>query len=122
MSKRETVESDLREFLRQSENMRNDDKVRALMAIMDKHLEFQKLKHVIQKHEFNNIVSQAASNLTNQKVNLHISGKPVDQYEQKHVAMIEAVISYMNRHELLRKQVDFNYTEQPDYESYEDLG
>lgn len=122
MSKRENIESELRVFLKESENMRNDDKLRYLMNIVDKALENQKITHVIQKHDFTNIISQASSNMSNLKINLHISGKKVDQYEEKHVAMIESVISYMNRNELLKRPVEFNYTDQPDFESIEDLG
>jgi hypothetical protein len=121
MSIRNTIENDLRDYLVKAENMRNDDKLRHLMTLIDKHMEYQKLTHVIQKHEFSNIVSQAASNMSNLPINLHISGRKIDQYEMKHVAMIEAVISYMNRHELLKKQVNFNVTEEPNFESIEDL-
>lgn len=114
------VDIDLHEYLRKAENLRNEDKLNYLRALFDKHFTFTKLDHKVTKNELYNIVSDAKNNMTKQRIRPHVSGRIVDQSELPSLAMIEAFISYCNRHDLLKKNVGFDYTDEPDFESIED--
>lgn len=120
MTNKESVDKDLREYLAKADNLRNEDKLNYLRTLFDKHFVFTKLEHLITRNEFSNIVSQAKTVYSNQSLRPHISGRRLDQTELPHVAMIESFISYLNRNDLTKRQVSFQYTEEPNFESTED--
>lgn len=122
MSNKEQVDKDLREYLAKADNLRNEDKMSYLRALFDKHFTFTKLDHLVIKHDLFGILSTAKTNFTKQGIRPSISGKQVDQSELVHLAVIESFISYLNKNELLKRQVKFDYTDDShEFESMEDL-
>jgi hypothetical protein len=119
MSNKEQVEKDLREYLAKAENLRNADKLAYLKAVFDKHFTFTQLPHVVTRHDLQNIVGDAKGKFTNQPIRPQISGKEVEREDLTKIAIIEAFIGYLNRNQLLKKTVSFDYTD--DSNQYETL-
>lgn len=111
MSDREQVEREIREFLEKADNLTRDDKIKYLRALFEKHFEFQKLDHLVNYYDFHYIVSCAKSNYLQIKTPALISRKHLSPHETAHVAMIQAVVGYLNQKGLLRKLIKFDFTE-----------
>lgn len=120
MSDRDTVDKDLREYLAKADNLSNSGKLNCLRALFDKHFTFTKQDHVIIRSDLFGIVSCAKANFTNQRLRPNISGKPVESGDMTSLAVIESFISYLNRNELLKKNVAFDYTSEA--EEFEGIG
>lgn len=122
MSNKDLVERDLREYLAQADNMRNEDKMNYLRALFDKHFIFRKVGHLMGRSDLFMILSDAKSKFTKQQVRPNISGKPVDNCDLTNLSVIEAFIMYLSRNGLLNKHVEFDYTsEAEEYEGISDL-
>lgn len=110
MNRRDMAEIELRDFLNKEENLSNQDKFKTLMAIFDKHFAMEKVEHQMDIGDMRQIVDYAKGSYIQTQLPMKISKKEVYSTEVPHVLMIEAVISHLNRHELLRKLVKFDYT------------
>jgi len=114
MSNKETVDRDIGEYLAKADNLRNEDKRNYLRALFDKHFIFRKIPHIITRFDLVNIVSLAKSNMSGQRIRPNVSGKPVEQGDTASLAIVEAFISYANRHGLLNKETSIDYTDEAD--------
>jgi len=121
MPNKDQVEKDLREFLTKNDNLRNDDRLRYLMAIFDKHFAFNKLDHVITYNDLFNIASGAKTEFCSLPNPLMVGGRKVDSSELRTVAVVEAFIRYLNSNNLLQKLPVVDYTDDTSqYESNEE--
>lgn len=111
MSNPEQLDRELREYLEKEPNLRRDERIVFLRAIVNKHLEFNKLEHVVNSVDFSNIVSNSKVEYVKLRLPMKISRRQVDNSDLPHVAMIESVISYLNQNHLLKKLVKFEITE-----------
>jgi len=111
MSDPQQLDRELREYLEKEPNLRREDRLVYLKAIMGKHLEFSKLEHVVNKGDLFEIISGAKSTCTTQRMPVRISRKQIDSSETTHVCIMESFISYLNRMHLLNKLVKFDYTD-----------
>jgi hypothetical protein len=111
MSSLEQVEQELREYLDKEPNLRRQDKLVYLRAIFDKHLTLSKLEHELNYFDFHEILCGAKIAYSNLRLPMRISRKPIDGSEVPNVAMIESVMSYLNKHSLLKRLVRIEYTE-----------
>lgn len=111
MSNPEQLDRELREYLEQEPNLRRDERLVVLKNIMHKHLEFNKLEHVINNYDLFSIISRSKSEYSSFKLPMKISRKQVDSSDLPHVAIIESVLSYLNKMSLLKRLVKFDYTE-----------
>lgn len=109
MSNPDELDKELREYLNQEPNLSRGDRLAYLKAVMNKHLEFNKLEHVVNHRDLWEIVSGSKKNYTDFRLPLNVSGRVVDTSEVTHVAMIEAVVSYLNRMNLLKRLVKMDY-------------
>jgi hypothetical protein len=110
MSDIRQIEQELREYLEREPNMRGEDRIVYLMNIMIKHFENDKLDHVVTHREFMGMISDAKSRYATKVFPIRISNREVDSSEVSHVLMIESVIGYLNKNNLLRRLVKFNFT------------
>ena len=111
MSDPQQLNNEILQYLEKEPNLRRDERAKYLMTLFNKHLEFTKLEHVVNKGDLFEIVNQAKSNFTSQKNSVMISKRQVEAIDLPHLAMIESFISYLNKMNLLKKLVKFDYTE-----------
>lgn len=111
MSDPNEVERDLREYLEKEKNLHRQDKLEYLRLLFDRHFQMKKLDHLITKNDLFGIISGAKSEYNNISLPLHISGRKVDTSELTAIAMIEAVVSYLNKNHLLKRLPKLDYTD-----------
>lgn len=111
MANPQQIESDLREYLEKSDNLRNADKFQYLKAIFEKHFATEKLDHMLTKRDLFLIISGSKEEFTRQRANPHVSGKEVDKTDLRVLAVIEALVTYLNRNQLLKRLVKIDYTD-----------
>lgn len=109
MADPEQIEQELRGYLETDKQLRQDDKLRALMGIFNKHFGLDKIDHVINAKDISNIVDAAKVRCAQASLPLRISNKEMDQSFLPHVSVIEAFVSYANKNKLLKKLVNFDY-------------
>ena len=111
MSDAEQLDKDLREYLVKEPNMRRADRLVYLQILMRKHLEFSKLEHVVNSGDLFEILSVAKNNYTRMPNPVMITTKQAAPGELIHISVIESFISYLNKMNLLKKLVKFDYTD-----------
>lgn len=111
MSDPEQIERDLREYLDKEPNLSRNDRMAFLRTIFHKHLEVNRLEHVIPYKDFFLMAADAKRHYIGMKVPLKISKHEVDQNDLTHIAFLESFTLYLNRMNLLRKSIKFDYTE-----------
>jgi len=107
----EQIERDIREYLEKEPNLRREDRIKYLKALFNKHLEIDKLEHVINYGDLFEIISHAKNVQTNARLPMKITRKPIDSSEVPNISLFESFISYLNKMHLLKKLVKFDYTE-----------
>ena len=111
MSEFDEIERDLFEYFKKEPNLRKEDRMAYLTTIFHKHMELEKLDHVINHYDYFNILSEAKKFYTKMRLPICISKKELVPNETTHVATIETFIRYLNRNNLLKKFVKFDFTE-----------
>lgn len=110
MSDPQEIDRELREYLEKEPNLRRDDRLAYLKLIFHKHLEVNKMEHVLNSKDLFDIVSGAKSEYSNFQLPIKVSNKQVESSELANVAMIESTLSYLSRTNLLKRLVKFEYT------------
>ncbi len=111
MSNPDDLDRELREYLQQEPNLSRGDRLAYLKVIVNKHLEFNKLDHVVNSFDMYGIISGAKQAYSNFKLPMKISNRTVDSSELPHIATIEAFSSYLGKMNLLKKVVKFDFRE-----------
>jgi hypothetical protein len=109
MSDAQQIESDLRDYLDKEPNLSRVDRFKYLEAIFHKHLELNKLEHLITYKDLFVLFSEATTIMTKIRFPVRITGKELETKESVHIAIMEAFILYLNRMKLLKKLVKFDY-------------
>lgn len=110
MANLDLIEQELRQYLEDQDNLSRADRYIHLKAIFDKYLAMEKTEHILTNSDFQSIISSAKQNFINLNLPMTISNKVVGPNETLNVAVILAVISYLNRAGILRKLVKFDIT------------
>lgn len=111
MSELQEIERELREYLEKEPNLKRDDRLTYLMSIVNKRTKINKLDHLINNADYFKILSQAKSNYISMKLPVRISYKELEANDALHIATVESVLMYLNKNNLLKKFVKFDYTE-----------
>lgn len=109
MSDPEQIEKDLREYLAKEPNLTRQDRLAYLQTIFHKHLEINKLEHIIPYKDLFAIFSNARTHYTKTRLPINISRKAIDPNEAVHISVMESFILYLNSMKLLKKLVKFDY-------------
>ena len=109
MSDPQELERELREYIEKEPNLRREDRLNYLKTIYNKHMETNKLEHVVNASDLFDIISVAKTNFFNLKLPLQISTKKIEAAELTHIALMESVVSYLNKMNLLKKLVKIDY-------------
>lgn len=118
---RDKLRAEIAEYLTKEANMFRSDKQAYLERIVDREFFERNTPHAINRIDLMQIVSNAGSHIAKMTMPVHVSNKQMDSYEVRHIAMIEAIIGYLNRNGLLNREVKFDYTSQEyAYEPLED--
>jgi hypothetical protein len=112
MSDKDQVDREIREYLQKESNLTSDDKLKYLRALFEKHFEFQKLDHLLNYHDFHDIISYAKTKYLHIKTPALISNRHLYPSEVAHAAMIESILSHLNSKGLLKKVVKIHYTDE----------
>lgn len=110
MANMETIEAELKQYINDAQNLSRDDKYVHLKAIFDKHFAMEKTQHLLTMSDFNLIISNAKSNYVQLALPAKISNRDVYASDAPHIAMIDAVISHLNRHDVLKRLVKIDIT------------
>lgn len=110
MTKTDIIEQEIRQFIEDSPNLTRQDKYTVLMAIFQKHLAMEKTSHLLTMSDFQHIISNAKQNFVQLTLPATISNREVYASEAPHIAMIDAVISHLNRHDVLKRFVKIDIT------------
>jgi len=111
MSDPQQIEKDLREYLQKEPNLRRDDRLTYLITIFNKHLDMNKLDHVVNYKDLLHIISFAKSLMGSMKLPVRITNKQLETSEATHVALIDSFVSYLNRNNLSKKSIKFDHTD-----------
>lgn len=111
MSELQEIERDLREYLEKEPNLRRDDRLAYLTAIFHKRMELKKLDYVINNNDYFNILAQAKNYYVKMTLPVRLTRKEMSGNDAVHISTFEAFIGYLNKNNLLKKLVKFDYTE-----------
>lgn len=111
MSDPQDLERDLLEYLAKEPNLRREDRASYLRTLFHKHFEINKLEHVVNYYDVQEMIGFAKNHNINMKLPCFITRKKITPTDAPMVAMIEAVISYFTRAKILRKEIKVDYTE-----------
>jgi hypothetical protein len=111
MSDPNVVEQDLREYLEKEKNLHKQDKLEYLRIMFNKHLSLNKLNHMVTKNDLFGIQSEAKKEYSQLTLPMFVTGRSVDSSELPSIAMIEAVVSYLNKNHLLKRLPKIDYTD-----------
>lgn len=109
MADPEQIERELRDYLEADTKMHQDEKLRLLMGIFNKHFGLDEVGHLISSQDISNIVDLAKVQCARASLPLRISNREMDQSYLPHVSVIEAFVVYANKNKLLKKLVNFDY-------------
>lgn len=111
MSDPQQLDRELREYLEKEPNLRREDRLNYLKTLMNKHFEFNKLEHLVNSGDLYEILSGAKEKYTRMKMPVRITKRQLEQGEATQLSVIDSFISYLNRMNLLKKLVKFDFTE-----------
>jgi hypothetical protein len=111
MSDPQQLDREIREYLEKEPNLRREDRLAYLKAMMNKHFEFNKLEHMINSHDLFDIMSGAKQHYSQKRMPVRVSRKQVEAGEATSVSILESFISYLNKMHLLKKSVKIDYTD-----------
>ena len=111
MSELQEIERDIREYIEKEPNLRREDRLSYLISIFNKRLELTKLDYVVNHHDYINILNQAKNFYIKMRLPVRLSRKELLASEAVHIAMLETFISYLNKNNILKKLVKFDFTE-----------
>jgi hypothetical protein len=111
MSDPQQLDREIREYLEKEPNLRREDRIAYLKAMMNKHFEFNKLDHMVTSHDLFDIMSGAKQHYSQRALPFRVSRKQVDSGEATSVSIIESFVSYLNKMHLLKKAVKIDYTD-----------
>jgi hypothetical protein len=109
MSDPQQIERDIRDYLEKEPNLSRTDRFSYLQTIFHKHLEVNKLEHLVTHADLFLIFSDAKNHHIKTKLPTFVSKKALDQNDSVHVSIIEGFLLYLGRMKLLRKVVKFDY-------------
>lgn len=122
MTQSELIERDLKEYLNKEHTLSREDRIHFLMSIFSKRFEFAKFDHVVNRFDLIGIINQAKSQYANLRLPVNITKVKIETHELTNLSMVESVLLFLGRHDLLRKTVRLDYTDSSaDFESFEDL-
>jgi hypothetical protein len=109
MANPEQVEQELREYLNLEKNLRAEDRLQYLLAIMNKHFAIDKIEHLVHYNDLNDIIGFAKSHWAQTTMPMEISKKEIGSQEANYVLVMEALIGYLNKNKLLKRLVKFDH-------------
>lgn len=121
MTNKEQVDQDLEKYFAVEHKLRIDQKREHLRELFDRHFTFTQTDHSMTSSDLFHVVSGAKTGYANMRSSPYISGKAVEENDLRNVAVIEALLTYLNGNHLLKKIVKFEYTDPvSQYETLED--
>jgi hypothetical protein len=108
MSNPDQLDRELRDYLEKEPNLARNERLLFLRGIFSKHLDFNKLEHVITSNDFTNLINDSKVEYTKLTLPMRISKRQVDSSDTPHVAMVNSILSYLNKNSLLRRLVRFD--------------
>jgi CMP-N-acetylneuraminic acid synthetase len=109
MADPQQIEQELRDFLSMEDNIRKSDRLAALMAIINKHFELDKIDHIVIHYDLEQIISHAKSSFATMTLPVVISRKQVHETEVRFILLMESFAGYLNKNKLLKRLVKFDY-------------
>lgn len=107
---RKQIEVDVRAYVAKEGNLNEEDRIRALMAVVDKHFTFASLSHVVNSGDIFLVSSMAKQKYVEQTVPMFVSKQQIPYDDLRTVAVMEAFLGYLNNKYLLIRSVSINYT------------
>lgn len=121
MYRSEDIERDLREYFTKELTMDRETRLRYLVSLFNHKDELRTLTHKIDSKDVSLIISMGGARISKMKMPVFVSNTRLDQQQTSTVALIEAVLGYLNLNNLLLRPVDIAHTtDEYDFEPLED--
>lgn len=99
----EQIRADVKKFFKDIESQNQNDQTESLTLLLKQYSHYQKAEHIMLKHDFNEI-SQIANNLFKTTSLPRMVGQStVGAEENVNMTWVEATISYLNKHNCLKR-------------------
>lgn len=110
MSSMEMIEKELKQYLEDAQNLNRDDRYIHLKAIFDKHFAMEQTSYLLTMSDLQFIIGTAKQNFVRMILPATVSNKDLSANDAPHVAMIDAIVSNLNKAGLLRRLVKVDIT------------
>jgi hypothetical protein len=106
----EDIEQEFKTYLNEEKNLNKQDRLKMLMAIANKYHGLEKSEFILQKSDLDEIASYAKHEFPKMSCPVYISGREIYPDEIKLILIVESVVSFLNKHKLLKRLAKFNFT------------
>lgn len=110
MSSMDIIERELKQYLEEAQNLSRADRYIHLRAIFDKHFAMEQTSYLLTMSDLQFIISTAKQNFVQMILPATVSNKDLSANDAPHVAMVEAILSNLNKAGLLRRLVKVDIT------------
>lgn len=110
MSARDEMKVELAKYLAKEPNMVQSDRREYLNGVVDRFFDDRSRIHEINRIDLLQIISNGGAHIAKMRLPIQISNKDIEMNDVRHVAMVESIIGYLNKHGLLVGEVRFQYT------------
>tara|TARA_R100000951_G_scaffold116766_1_gene130586 strand:+ start:24247 stop:24600 length:354 start_codon:yes stop_codon:yes gene_type:complete len=110
---KDQIDIDIKRFLDNIENQSQDDKIKSLRTLFDKHLHLHTCDYMMDKHDLQTIIGGAKTLFARETVPIHLGEKKrmVEQSELSNLFVIEATVSHLNKNDCLKRLPKFDKRE-----------
>jgi hypothetical protein len=111
MKDKQNLDSDILKFFKDIENQNDSDRNQTLRLLMDKYIHLTKSDYIMDKFDFNKIISSAKKLIIDKTLPVKI-GKTESKLletEIPNLCVIESTISFLNNNGCLKKIAKFDY-------------
>lgn len=108
MSDKEQIRKDIQQYMDEEEQLTRLAKRELLQSIFDKHFVLSEGDLVLNKHDFNKIVSDSKRIMSSMTLPAVIGSSSVDAHEVNVLACIEAAVQVLNSKGAFRRLPKFN--------------
>lgn len=113
MKDNQKLEYDILSFFKEIENQSESDKIVTLRMLLDKYIHITKSDYIMDKSDFNEIISNAKKLMVERQLPVRI-GKiesAISESEIANLCVIESTIMSLNKRGCLKKIAKFDYKE-----------
>lgn len=102
------IEADVNQFLTKVDELKNSDRKDLLMAIFQKHIVLNESELILNRHDFDVIISGASNRYVNENLPIMIGSKKLLPTEAVNLMVIESTIELLNNKGAIKRLPKFD--------------